>query len=55
MGFMMTDNIFLKIIHKQIPGSKFAVMPGVAHMMSAEVPEAFHAIVRPFIDLHAGR
>lgn len=42
-------------IHKQIPGSKFAVMPGVAHMMSAEAPEAFHAIVRPFIDLHAGR
>ena len=42
-------------IHKQIKGSQFAVMPGVAHMMSAEAPEAFHALVRPFIDRHAGR
>jgi 3-oxoadipate enol-lactonase len=42
-------------IHGAIPGSKFVVMTGVAHMMSSEAPEAFHAIVRPFIDLHAGR
>ena len=39
-------------IARAIPGSELVIMKGVAHMMSSEVPEEFHAHVRPFLERH---
>jgi 3-oxoadipate enol-lactonase len=39
-------------IHKEIKGSSFVVMPGVAHQLALEDPAAFHAHVLPFLDKH---
>jgi 3-oxoadipate enol-lactonase len=38
-----------EVIHKQIAGSKLAIMPGVSHMLQEEEPAAFAAIVVPFL------
>lgn len=40
-------------IHKGIPGSEIAIVPGVSHMLQNEDPAAFNAQVLPFIDKHA--
>jgi 3-oxoadipate enol-lactonase len=42
-------------IHKAIPGSEIAIVPGVSHMLQNENPAAFNAEVIPFIDKHAKR
>lgn len=42
-------------IHRQIAGSSFVVIPGVAHMLCAEDPATFHKHVLAFLDKHAAR
>ena len=36
-------------LHRSIPGSRLAVLPGVGHLASAERPEEFNAAVRVFL------
>ena len=40
-------------IHRQIAGSNLVVIPGVAHMLCAEDPPAFHKPVLAFLEKHA--
>ena len=42
-------------IHRQIAGSNLVVIPGVAHMLCAEDPAAFHKPVLAFLDKHASQ
>lgn len=42
-----------QVIHRGIPGSQLVVLPGVSHMLSAEDPAAFHAVLLPFLARHA--
>ena len=41
-----------ELIHKGIRGSSLVVMPGVSHMLQVEEPDAFHAVVMPFLAAH---
>ena len=38
----------MQVMHKEIPGSEYAEVPGTAHMLQVEEPEKFHAEVLPF-------
>ena len=40
-------------MHRQIPGSELAIIPGVSHMLAIENPAAFHAELMPFLAKHA--
>ncbi len=44
-----------KDLHHQIPGSELATLPGVGHVINLEAPERFEALVRPFLERHAGK
>lgn len=41
-------------LHRQIPGSRLVVIPGVGHLAHAKAPEAFNAEVRQFLHNLAG-
>jgi 3-oxoadipate enol-lactonase len=47
-----TPPAMAEVIHRGIAGSDLVVMPGVAHMLHVETPEAFHAHVMPFLVAH---
>jgi pimeloyl-ACP methyl ester carboxylesterase len=36
-------------MHRQIPGSRLSVIPGVGHLSHIEAPDAFNAEVRNFL------
>jgi pimeloyl-ACP methyl ester carboxylesterase len=36
-------------LHRQIPGAALAVIPGAGHLVFAEAPDAFNAVVRRFL------
>jgi len=40
-------------IHREIKGSEYVEMPGVAHMLHLEAPAEFHKHVLPFVARHA--
>jgi 3-oxoadipate enol-lactonase len=37
-------------IHRQIPGSQFATVPGGGHLACYEAPDAFNAALVPFLE-----
>jgi 3-oxoadipate enol-lactonase len=49
-----TPPAMAEVIHRAIAGSDLVVIPGVAHMLHVEAPDAFHAHVLPFLATHGG-
>ncbi len=47
-----TTPAMMQIMHKEIPGSEYVEIPGVAHMLHVEAPAKFHAEVLPFMAKH---
>lgn len=41
-----------ELIASRIPGAELAIVPGAAHMINVEAPDAFHKLVIPFLDRH---
>jgi 3-oxoadipate enol-lactonase len=39
-------------IHRAIPGSELAILPGVSHMLAIENPPLFHEALLPFLARH---
>ncbi len=42
----------MQVMHREIPGSEYAEVPGTAHMLHVEEPAKFHAEVLPFMAKH---
>lgn len=47
-----TTPAMMQVMHKEIPGSEYAEVPGTAHMLHVEEPALFHAEVLPFMAKH---
>lgn len=47
-----TTPAMMQVIHREIPGSEYAEVPGTAHMLHVEEPAKFHAEVLPFMAKH---
>ena len=47
-----TTPAMMQVMHREIPGSEYAEVPGTAHMLQVEEPGLFHAEVLPFLAKH---